>query len=39
VTEVHGDQRVIEIARMLSGQSDSDVAQKHARELLKHANV
>jgi DNA repair protein RecN (Recombination protein N) len=38
VMEIHGDERVIEIARMLSGQSDSDVAQKHARELLKHAN-
>lgn len=37
VTEVVGDERVTEIARMLSGQSDSGVAQKHARELLEHA--
>ena len=37
VTEVQGDERVTEVARMLSGQSDSDLAQRHARELLKHA--
>ncbi len=38
VTEIHGEDRVLEIARMLSGQSQSDAAQQHARELLKHAS-
>jgi DNA repair protein RecN (Recombination protein N) len=35
--EVRGEERVSEIARMLSGQSSSAVALDHARELLKHA--
>jgi len=36
-TEVHPldqDQRIVEIARMLSGDSDSSVARQHAEELL-----
>lgn len=37
VTEVSGEERVVEIARMLSGQSDSAVALEHAQELLEHA--
>jgi DNA repair protein RecN (Recombination protein N) len=31
---VTGEQRVIELSRMLSGHPDSDVARAHARELL-----
>lgn len=38
VTEVNGELRVSEIARMLSGQSDLAVARDHALELLKHAH-
>jgi DNA repair protein RecN (Recombination protein N) len=38
VIEVEGAERVTEIARMLSGQSDSKTAQEHADELLKHAH-
>ncbi len=38
VIEVEGAERVTEIARMLSGQSDSKTAQEHAYELLKHAH-
>jgi DNA repair protein RecN (Recombination protein N) len=34
VTEVHGEQRVTELVRMLSGLSDSDAGAAHARELL-----
>lgn len=37
VEEIRGESRVIEIARMLSGQSDLSAAQRHAMELLKHA--
>jgi DNA repair protein RecN (Recombination protein N) len=37
VTEVTGEDRVREIARMLSGQSHSAVALDHARDLLEHA--
>jgi DNA repair protein RecN (Recombination protein N) len=37
VSEVSDEERVSEIARMLSGQSGLDVAKEHARELLKHA--
>lgn len=34
-----GDQRVLEIARMLGGDPESDVSQAHARELLATAAV
>ncbi|HEX5438573.1 MAG TPA: DNA repair protein RecN [Gemmatimonadaceae bacterium] len=34
---VEGDARVAEIARMLGGDSESDVSRAHARELLDHA--
>ena len=34
VTEVHGEQRVTELVRMLSGLSESDSGAAHARELL-----
>ena len=37
VVEVAGDERVRELARMLSGTPDSDTAQKHAREMLDAA--
>lgn len=37
VEEIRDEARVIEIARMLSGQSDLNAAQEHAKELLKHA--
>ena len=37
VVELEHDERVLEIARMLSGQSDLEAARVHARELLKHA--
>jgi DNA repair ATPase RecN len=30
-----GEERVIELSRMLSGHPDSDVARAHARELLE----
>lgn len=36
--EVAGEKREIEIARMLSGQTDSQVARRHAEELLVTAN-
>jgi DNA repair protein RecN (Recombination protein N) len=34
VTEVSEEERKIEIARMLSGQEDSQTAKEHASELL-----
>ncbi len=34
VTRVEGDDRVVELARMLSGTPDSDAAREHAAELL-----
>ena len=34
-----GDERVLEIARMLGGDPESDVSQAHARELLATASV
>jgi DNA repair protein RecN (Recombination protein N) len=37
VTEVHGEQRVTELVRMLSGLSESDAGAAHARELLSVA--
>lgn len=37
VVEVNQDERVREVARMLSGQSDLQAARVHALELLKHA--
>jgi DNA repair protein RecN (Recombination protein N) len=37
VSVVTGDRRVEEIARMLGGDSDSDVSRAHAAELLEHA--
>jgi DNA repair protein RecN (Recombination protein N) len=37
VSVVQGDSRVTEIARMLGGDSESDVSRAHARELLEHA--
>lgn len=37
VQEVEGEERISEIARMLSGQSDLPAARTHAIELLKHA--
>jgi DNA repair protein RecN (Recombination protein N) len=33
-TQVEGDDRVVELSRMLSGHPDSDAARAHARELL-----
>jgi DNA repair protein RecN (Recombination protein N) len=35
-TVVDGDDRVAEVARMLSGSADSDAARRHAVELLAH---
>lgn len=37
VTEVHGEHRVTELVRMLSGLSESDAGAAHARELLSLA--
>jgi len=37
ISRASSDARVREVARMLAGQSDSDVALAHARELLEHA--
>jgi DNA repair protein RecN (Recombination protein N) len=33
--ELHGDERIVELSRMLSGSPDSDTARRHARELLR----
>jgi DNA repair protein RecN (Recombination protein N) len=37
VTQLDGDGRVTELARMLSGMSDSTSARTHAQEMLEHA--
>jgi DNA repair protein RecN (Recombination protein N) len=37
VAVVDGDARVLEIARMLGGDPESDVSRAHARELIDHA--
>ena len=37
VAVVDGDSRVVEIARMLGGDPESDVSRAHARELIEHA--
>ncbi|MBD8078008.1 DNA repair protein RecN [Cellulosimicrobium arenosum] len=39
VHEVTGEDRITELARMLSGQEDSDVARRHAVELLESSVV
>lgn len=39
VETVSGSERVRELARMLSGQSDSQTALRHAEELLEQANM
>ena len=39
VEAVNGPERVRELARMLSGQSDSQTALRHAEELLEQANM
>ncbi|MBE9940503.1 DNA repair protein RecN, partial [Cellulosimicrobium cellulans] len=39
VREVTGEERVRELARMLSGQEDSDAARRHAVELLESSVV
>ncbi|GAA1637466.1 DNA repair protein RecN [Georgenia ruanii] len=39
VTSVEGPDRVRELARMLSGQEDSETALRHAAELLERADV
>ena len=39
VETVEGPERVRELARMLSGQSDSQTALRHAEELLERANM
>ena len=39
VREVTGDDRVAELARMLSGQEDSAAALEHAAELLARSTV
>ena len=39
VTELDGDQRVHEIARMLGGDPESSVSLEHARELLERGGV
>ncbi|MBD3780702.1 DNA repair protein RecN [Cellulomonas sp. ES6] len=39
VREVTGEDRVRELARMLSGQEDSDAARAHAAELLEQGSV
>lgn len=37
VTQLSDEDRVTELARMLSGMADSDSARQHAREMLDHA--
>jgi DNA repair protein RecN (Recombination protein N) len=37
VSVVAGDTRVLEIARMLGGDPESDLSRAHARELIDHA--
>jgi DNA repair protein RecN (Recombination protein N) len=37
VRPVAGEERVVELSRMLSGQPDSDTARRHAEELLAEA--
>ena len=37
VSIVDGDTRILEIARMLGGDPESDVSRAHARELIEHA--
>ena len=39
VHAVEGDDRVTEIARLLSGQEDSDTARAHALELIEASSV
>lgn len=39
IRKVSADERVMELARMLSGQQDSQAAQQHAMELLELATV
>ncbi|GAA1870409.1 DNA repair protein RecN [Myceligenerans crystallogenes] len=39
VREVTGEDRVVELARMLSGQEDSETARQHATELLESSVV
>ena len=39
VTEVTGDQRIRELARMLAGQPDSESGREHATELLQQAEL
>ncbi len=39
VRPVHGQERVQELARMLSGHADSEAALRHAEELLERAGV
>jgi DNA repair protein RecN (Recombination protein N) len=36
---VHGEERAAEMARLLSGSPDSEVALLHARELLENART
>jgi DNA repair protein RecN (Recombination protein N) len=37
ISVVAGDERVVEVARMLGGDAASDVSRAHARELLEAA--
>jgi DNA repair protein RecN (Recombination protein N) len=37
VAVVEGDSRIVEIARMLGGDPESDLSRAHARELVEHA--
>jgi DNA repair protein RecN (Recombination protein N) len=37
VEQLHGEQRIVEMARLLSGLSDSESGLAHARELLEMA--
>ena len=39
VTQLEGDERTVELARMLSGQPDSKTARQHAEELLSLATA
>jgi DNA repair protein RecN (Recombination protein N) len=39
VTSVDGEDRLRELARMLSGQEESEAALRHAAELLERATV
>ena len=39
IRDVEGDARILEIARLIGGDTQSDAALQHARELLRNAQI